>query len=475
MASRGKGSTSSLSDDPKSKKKVSKGNKRSSGDKCKDCGLEIDKDTKALNCNFCFKWVCIQCLEVSDELYMLLVKNPTSPLMVPCKECGNHVASLQEMRNTLNEVRRHQEESKKELHSINSRMGTLNKEIQKTIKVTVKKEVEEQLDVKMKRVERELEESLDRKWESLRENTALPGQNWRNEVGDIVSETLTEDKLKQKKKTNLIIFNVPESNSIESEEITQHNRTMTLKVLNSILKLGDIETKVKRVIRLGRKRSEETSRPIKVVFDEPDTKYKFLQSAYKIQNSDDEMIKKVQIANDRTPKEIEEYKKLRAELERRTQEGEVNLKIRRGKIVTIKDSRNQVRSSIGSTSTRLGAKSVEEVSRETDKDTDSEKEINFSRESMENGDQAQESMPSSLKCNDFTPKDRSNIYTYRIGHMSSTTAGSSLDDMLGQTNSNFSMSPKGLVSISDELRSRSPTRSLPQCMAEREVGLSQNV
>ena len=30
------------------------------------------------------------------------------------------------------------------------------------------------------------------------------------------------------------------------------------------------------------------------------------------------MIKKVQIANDRTPKEIEEYKKLRAELERRT-------------------------------------------------------------------------------------------------------------------------------------------------------------
>ena len=81
---------------------------------------------------------------------------------------------------------------------------------------------------------------------------------------------------------------------------------MTLKVLNSILKLGDIETKVKRVIRLGRKRSEETSRPIKVVFDEPDTKYKFLQSAYKIQNSDDEMIKKVQIANDRTPKEIED-------------------------------------------------------------------------------------------------------------------------------------------------------------------------
>ena len=264
MASRGKGSTSSLSDDPKNKKKANKGNKRSSGDKCKDCGLEIDKDTKALNCNFCFKWVCIQCLEVSDELYMLLVNNPTSPLMVPCKECGNHVASLQEMRNTLNEVRRHQEESKKELHSINSRMGTLNKEIQKTIKVTVKNEVEEQLDVKMKRVERELDESLDKKWESLRENVALSSPNWRDEDGDIVTETLTEDKLKQKK-TNLIIFNVPEYNSIDSEEIVEHNRTMTLKILNSILQLGDIETKVKRVIRLGRKLAEDTSRPIKVI------------------------------------------------------------------------------------------------------------------------------------------------------------------------------------------------------------------
>ena len=188
-------------------------------------------------------------------------------------------------------------------------MDTLNKEIQKTIMVTLKKEVEEQLDVKMKRVERELEQSLDRKWESLRENTALPAQNWRDEVGDIVTETLTEDKLKQKKKTNLIIFNVPESISIDSEEITEHNRTMTLKILNSILKLGDIETKVKRVIRLGKKQSEDTSRPIKVEFDEPDTKFKFLQNAYKFQNSDDEMIKKVQIANDRTPKEIEEYKK----------------------------------------------------------------------------------------------------------------------------------------------------------------------
>ena len=43
-------------------------------------------------------------------------------------------------------------------------MGTLNKEIQKTIKVTVKKEVEEQPNVKMKSVERELDESLDKKW-----------------------------------------------------------------------------------------------------------------------------------------------------------------------------------------------------------------------------------------------------------------------------------------------------------------------
>ena len=135
----------------------------------------------------------------------------------------------------------------------------------------------------------------------------------------------------------------------------------------------------------------------------------------------------------------------------------------------------QARSSIGTTSTRLGAKSVEEVSRETDKDTDSEKEINFSREITENRDQALESMPSSVKFNDFIPKDRSNIYTNTMGHTSSSTAGSSLDDMLGQTISHFSMSPKGCVSISEERRSRSPTRSLPQCVVEREVGHCQNV
>ena len=47
------------------------------------------------------------------------------------------------------------------------------------------------------------------------------------------------------------------------------------------------------------------------------------------------MVNSVRISNDRTPNEIKHYKQLKDEMERRTSNGETNLKIRKGKIITI--------------------------------------------------------------------------------------------------------------------------------------------
>ena len=69
-----KAATPNVGEDGKTKKKSSKKEIKDLDDYCKECSRIISSDTKALNCNFCFKWVCTECLEVPDELYTVLVK-----------------------------------------------------------------------------------------------------------------------------------------------------------------------------------------------------------------------------------------------------------------------------------------------------------------------------------------------------------------------------------------------------------------
>ena len=86
-------------EDNKTRKKYSRRDKEADKqDKvwCKDYNILIGKDTKALSCNFCHKWLFTSCLKVNDDLYVL-VCNPKSILLVPCKDCSGQLASMQEM------------------------------------------------------------------------------------------------------------------------------------------------------------------------------------------------------------------------------------------------------------------------------------------------------------------------------------------------------------------------------------------
>ena len=88
---------------------------------------------------------------------------------------------------------------------------------------------------------------------------------------------------------------------------------------------------------MGRRNTESScsisKRPLKIVFDQPEQK-KFLQKAYKLDKAEDDILKDLRISSgDRTPKEIELYRQLKLELEKRKAEGENNIKIQKGKIV----------------------------------------------------------------------------------------------------------------------------------------------
>ena len=300
---------------------------------CKDCNILIGKDTKALSCNFCHKWLCTSCLEVNDDLYDMLVCNPKSILLVPCKDCSSQLASMQEMRVTLNEVKANQEDTKKQLVNLDAKMSAISKDIKKTVKEVVKAEVDSQLKGKVKEVEKRLGDKIQ---DLKQELQPLAAPLCKAEIEQIVVETYSEEKQKDIRKSNLMMFNIPELYSKELQDRKKHDLDMVLKVLRALQVVDNIQDKIVSVLRMGRWQNDQTRRPLRIVFSDPNLKYMFIQKAYKIKQSEDELVKNVRLSSDRTPREIEQYKELRAELERRKALGESDLRIRKGKIISLR-------------------------------------------------------------------------------------------------------------------------------------------
>ena len=84
-----------------------------------------------------------------------------------------------------------------------------------------------------------------------------------------------------------------------------------ISVLNQVMEVTDIEHRILRVIRMERRDPEwpnSSKRPLKVKCNDIDAKFKFLKKAYKLKETDDELVEEIRISNDRTPQEPEKYR-----------------------------------------------------------------------------------------------------------------------------------------------------------------------
>ena len=393
------------SDESKSKSKKYKRQEKGTSkndDNCKECNKLISSEVKALNCNFCHKWVCADCLEISDVLYEMLVHNPKAPLLVPCKDCSRQVNSLQDMRATLDEVRQNQVQSQKELAGITSKVDFLKEELKRTIASTVKKEVDEQLTLKLDRVEKNLEDRMDTQLRSVIANTGNASFSLSDQISEKVAEEISEYKEREKRRQNLMIFNVPELNSKNRHERVEYDYRMVIRILSVLLDVDDLKNKIKKVLRLGVMTSDENKRPIKVIFDQPDTKYSFLQKAYKLKSCDDETLRSFQISNDRTPKELAEYRKLHAELVEREKKGETDLRIRRGKIIRLKEE-SKPRYNASKKNYIPVVADREAQGHDSNNDSESDPDINASQDSHQ-GELEIESASTGMSCRSKTEK-----------------------------------------------------------------------
>ena len=133
---------------------------------------------------------------------------------------------------------------------------------------------------------------------------------------------------KEKRKLNVVLHNVPESQGESFSERTEQDKMKFIEVIRDGMRLN---VKVTKAFRVG-KSTPEKPRLLIVGLENAEVKIEVLKLASQLRET--EKWHDIYITPDLTWKEREEGRRLREELRRRTSAGETNLVIRRGRIIS---------------------------------------------------------------------------------------------------------------------------------------------
>ena len=147
-----------------------------------------------------------------------------------------------------------------------------------------------------------------------------------------VSDTIAEQKERERRASNIMIYNIPESQSAEAEVRISEDVSVVDRIFGS---LGtEEEITVEKCIRVGKKVSDK-NRVTKVVLKDKRMKGKILRKARVLKGNEE--FDKVFIGPDLTRMQRTEQQELRKELLDRREKGETDIFIRHGKIVQARD------------------------------------------------------------------------------------------------------------------------------------------
>ena len=314
---------------------------------CCECGEIIDDDTKAVQCEKCVSketWICAGCLDLTDELYCQLATSSKSNFHWFCDKCEAIVLEADSGSNDkiLSQISGlHAKSDKIELFLADSLMTIEQKLLDRVtaMEVMLQKKAENDLlqlvEGRLKKLEdrpvviEEVQQRLEHKVDQLRSNMEEP-------VALAVQGALQEDKTEEleieRRKANVIVHGVPESEADDSEQRKDDDLTVLAAMFQEV---RTENVTVENVVRLGKKAADPTQhpRPMKVVLDSAESKISLLKNAKNLREKQEGGWSKVFIHQDLTPKQREARKPLVVELKERKANGEKDLIIYNGKVV----------------------------------------------------------------------------------------------------------------------------------------------
>ena len=273
-----------------------KGDKSTYEYKCPSCEMKVGGDDCAMFCNLCECWSHINCVMFPKELYDVLLKHENiesikwfCPVCKPkSDEALEKYSSLEKKTETLSE----------DMHIVKNDL----KEIKTSISNLVKKEIFEGL----------------------------------GERQDI-----------EQRKMNLVVYGMPEpvidnatawddEKKIEKDIVDTRNLFITELGAALSPRDGIIDAR-----RLGKKQ-ENKPRPLKLIFNNIETKRFILTNAKKLRESKDPVGKKLFVNPDLTPAQRKVQQELREEMWKQRENGK-NAIISKGKIIEARHEVNKIR------------------------------------------------------------------------------------------------------------------------------------
>ena len=350
----GPSKVSSLSSSPAPSSSSQKLSTPQSGPICCGCGIIVNDDTKALQCDRCTSpeiWKCAECLHLSGDMYDQLVIDSNLSLKWFCHTCEQVV--MDKSHNTGSS----QSEKLDHLLSVIEKLVSRHENIEKQLEAKCDIHVMKQLDMRIHCLEQKLQNFDDGKRELQQMHTQISELNSKLETvqfevtsneentkwSDIVSQAVEskfetvsaginmaeqsieetrkkaqEIRDKEDRRNNVILYKVPECRPGNYEEVLKHDSEYFMEMSEEVFGLDVTREDLKKVYRIG-KRGPEV-RPLLIQLSSSMLKNHVMETSFRLSKS--EKFRHVVISHDMTEQEREQCKRLVVEAkDRESREG----------------------------------------------------------------------------------------------------------------------------------------------------------
>ncbi|KAK3887867.1 hypothetical protein Pcinc_008017 [Petrolisthes cinctipes] len=284
---------------------------------CMVCARRVSSDEEGVQCDGCQGWYHRECEEMDRELYLQIGKH--KGMCWFCTDCQVNVKKNMVETGKLREINANM---KKELDLIkegNEQMNRIMKKYEDKWKEINKEEsdvnkgISEELEaIKLQNKEfQEKIEEMDRRWKEREEDLV-------DTVTKRILEELAEREEKERRKNNVVVFNISESRKESNQEREREDRNLCMDLFREKLRVEDAE--IEQIFRLGR-REEGKTRPLTVKLSKVGAKWDLIKKAKYLKEEEDHRLKRIGITPDLTRKEREENTKLREKLQERRRQG----------------------------------------------------------------------------------------------------------------------------------------------------------
>lgn len=309
--------------------------------KCKVCDEKTTNQPsdEAVECDVCLQWICFTCSGVPREVYNLANEKETTIdyICKPCKEKLPQIREIVSMKKKQNMLIEKVDLEAETNHLFRTQQAEINNQYNERINAL------EQL-VKDKSLE-------DFPPLTTFANVAAQANTLKKVMTDQAAldrkvkaqeHTLKEDKLKESKENNLVVYGIPETMNDDVQQMNEDFKIIKhLYDMKATLHNRDLT----QITRLGTKTSDDKIRPIRLSFTNPEKRMEILRNNKNLKLEDEAFEtcaadfcddnskhKHIYVSPDKTWQQREDEKKLRAELKIRKLTEE-DLIIRNGKII----------------------------------------------------------------------------------------------------------------------------------------------